>query len=194
MGTLGDRLKALRIERGYTTGKSAALAMNVPIATYLRHEAADRHIPARRAAEYARYFGTTPEYILYGRDDNAPTSLPLIDPNGAPCAYRVAAPPSPSAVTCAQQPSPGDGITAFGFIALYDHPEGRTSPLEMVGRLCVVATIRNSQEQRLIRILHRGSSAGRFHLIGSGPDTTLLDALILWAAPVKALIPANRAD
>lgn len=61
------RLRQAREGAGYETAKEAAEAMNIPVATYIQHENGTRGFPKDRAARYARFFRTTPEWLLYGR-------------------------------------------------------------------------------------------------------------------------------
>lgn len=68
MESPADRLKAAREKSGYDSAKGAAEAMGVPVATYIQHENGSRGYPAERAARYARFFRTTPEWLLYGRE------------------------------------------------------------------------------------------------------------------------------
>lgn len=68
MKTPGERLKAAREKAGFDSAKSAAEAIGIAIATYIQHENGSRGIPASRAERYAKFFRTTPEWILYGRD------------------------------------------------------------------------------------------------------------------------------
>lgn len=60
------RLKAAR-ETYFTSAKSAAEAMGVPVASYIQHENATRGFKRARAEQYARRFRTTPEWLLLGR-------------------------------------------------------------------------------------------------------------------------------
>lgn len=62
-----DRLKEARIAAGYATAKQSAEAMGVSVSTYIHHENGTRGYPASRAERYARFFKTTPEWLLYGR-------------------------------------------------------------------------------------------------------------------------------
>ena len=66
MAGMSERLKEARERSGYTSAKSAAEAMGIPVATYIQHENGARGFPADRAQRYARFFRTTPEWILYG--------------------------------------------------------------------------------------------------------------------------------
>lgn len=66
MDTPGSRLRALRIDAGYTQAKLAAIAIGVPISTYSQHELAQSHLPYKALTRYAAFFKTRPEYIQYG--------------------------------------------------------------------------------------------------------------------------------
>lgn len=67
MTTAAERLRAAREAAGYETAKSAAEALGASVATYLQQENGTRGFPASRAQRYARFFHTTPEWLLYGR-------------------------------------------------------------------------------------------------------------------------------
>jgi len=67
MNDSAKRLKEIRERRGYLSAKSAAEAMGVSVATYIQHESGVRGYPASKAERYARFFRTTPEWLLYGR-------------------------------------------------------------------------------------------------------------------------------
>lgn len=62
-----DRLRAAREAAGFSSAKEAAEAMDVPVASYIQHENGTRGFKADRAAQYARRFRTTPEWLLLGR-------------------------------------------------------------------------------------------------------------------------------
>lgn len=68
MGGASHRLKSARERAGYQSAKSAAEAMNIPVATYIQHENGARGFPADRAARYGRFFRVPPEWLLYGKN------------------------------------------------------------------------------------------------------------------------------
>lgn len=189
MSSPGERLKRLREKCGFATAKDAAVAMGVPTATYTHHEQATQHLPARRAAEYALFFGTSAEYLLFGTPNAAIEHIPVMSPFGDDTGKLAAAPRPPSALTLAQQGVPGDGIAHFGFVALYDEPQGRAAPFNLEGRLCVVAVNADGQEQRLIKVVHNGSRPDRFHLVSVSGGLPMIDQQLVWAAPITALVP-----
>jgi SOS-response transcriptional repressor LexA len=77
MGEVAKRLKEARERAGYTSAKSAAEAMGVPVATYIQHENGARGIPADRAARYGRFFRVAPEWLLYGKQKDLADSVSL---------------------------------------------------------------------------------------------------------------------
>ena len=183
MSTPGERLTEARIRAGFDSAKGAALAMGVPIATYTQHEKSVKYLPGRRADEYAKFFKVTPEYILYGRGE-VPDRLRVLDREGHDTGRTAALPPKPSEITQAIE---GDGIAHFGMVAIYNEPQSRRPPLDVQGRLCVVAIEIDNVNHRFLRIVQQGSRPNRYHLIGQG--LPLIDHEVLWVAPVIALVP-----
>lgn len=80
METPAERLKATREKAGYSTAKLAAEAMGVSVATYIQHENGTRGFPKDRALRYARFFRTTPEWLLYGRETGDRTTGAQLGP------------------------------------------------------------------------------------------------------------------
>lgn len=62
--TPADRLKALRIKRGYATAKDAADAFGWNPVTYRSHENSTRNIPLYAARKYAAALGVTVSHIV----------------------------------------------------------------------------------------------------------------------------------
>jgi transcriptional regulator with XRE-family HTH domain len=62
--TPGDRLKELRIAKGFETAKDAAEAFGWSEVTYRAHEAGGRNITLAAARKYALAFRSTPNHIL----------------------------------------------------------------------------------------------------------------------------------
>lgn len=54
--------------------------MGVSVATYIQHENGTRGFPADRAQRYARFFRTTPEWLLYGRETGERVDLAQLGP------------------------------------------------------------------------------------------------------------------
>jgi hypothetical protein len=62
--TPGDRLKELRISKGFETAKDAAEAFGWSEVTYRAHESGGRNITLAAARKYALAFRSTPNHIL----------------------------------------------------------------------------------------------------------------------------------
>lgn len=65
MNTPFERLKQARIAAGYDSAPSAAVAMGVREPTYMGHENGSRGF-AKSAERYAKFFRTTPEWLMFG--------------------------------------------------------------------------------------------------------------------------------
>ncbi len=77
------RLKDIREKRGYSSAKGAAEAMGVSVATYIQHESGVRGYPSPKAERYAKFFRTTPEWLLYGRQTTPAALGPALYVKGA---------------------------------------------------------------------------------------------------------------
>ena len=66
MSTMGDRLREAREKAGLTI-EEMARAVGAKVPTYTQHENGTRNYPAKKAAKYAEFLRTTPEWLLYGR-------------------------------------------------------------------------------------------------------------------------------
>ena len=62
----GDRLRELRIKKGYATASDAARAYGWNENTYKSHENGERGIKLPVARKYATAFGSSAAYILVG--------------------------------------------------------------------------------------------------------------------------------
>lgn len=97
MSTPGERLQTARKARGYETATDAANALGIPVATYTQHENGLRGFPAKRAPQYARFFGVSTDWLLFNRGDGPsevaralPPMVPILGVVGA----RAGGPPS----------------------------------------------------------------------------------------------------
>lgn len=77
MNRPSERLRDARGRAGFSSAKSAAEAMGVPVATYIQHENGSRGFPADRAARYGRFFRVAPEWLLYGKQKGDVDSVSL---------------------------------------------------------------------------------------------------------------------
>lgn len=63
---IGKRLARARLEAGFATAKDAALAMGVPVSTYIQHENGGRGFRYPSAQKYAKKFKVNAEWIMSG--------------------------------------------------------------------------------------------------------------------------------
>lgn len=80
MTTMGERLQQVRKAAGYSSAKLAAESMGVSVPTYIQHENGTRNFPATRAQRYAKFFRSTPEWLLYGREIGDRTAAAQLGP------------------------------------------------------------------------------------------------------------------
>jgi hypothetical protein len=66
MSDPAERLRIARLRAGYETGKDAAIALGVPVSTYLGHENGSRGYTAKSAAFYARRYKVAEQWLLWG--------------------------------------------------------------------------------------------------------------------------------
>lgn len=67
MSVLSDRIKELRMRKGYNM-RQMATALNLPYTTYVNYEKGEREPSSEMIVLMAKYFGVTSDYIL-GRDN-----------------------------------------------------------------------------------------------------------------------------
>jgi hypothetical protein len=185
--------------RGFKSAKEAAEAMNIAQATYTQHETRARLIPQKRAIQYAAFFQTTPEWLLYGRTEARPAYVPVVGYLGAGAEAHLfdedalkdhtpGAPLNSHHTRAILIQSPDLGAMFIGWMALFDDIREAPTP-DMDGQLCVVAVCHGGHKQSIyIRKLIRSQTEGRYHLIASAADP-LLDQQIVWAARVISLRP-----
>lgn len=74
-----QRLKTARLKAGFRFATEAARALNVAEATYLAHENGSRIFDADSAERYARRYGTSVEWLLFGRGQPPAESKSLVE-------------------------------------------------------------------------------------------------------------------
>ncbi len=79
MEEASDRLREARRKAGYKTATAASEAFGWPASSYASSENGHRGITATKAQRYARAFGTTAEWLLYG--ENEPEQVPSPQPH-----------------------------------------------------------------------------------------------------------------
>jgi hypothetical protein len=183
------------------------MALGIPVSTYSSHERAEapggRDYSPEQAQRYARRFGVTAEWLLFGPPETAkkPTTTKrtiagYIGLNGEVFFYAVAPenleqveiPELVTASTVAFEIR-GRSMGAYlrGWHLLFDDDRLPPTP-DLVGKLCVV-TLKDGRV--LIRQLQKGEAEGRFDLI-SEAGHTIRNPDIVWAAKVKDLVQPLR--
>lgn len=67
MGSMHERLRQARIEAGYSSARSAAIAHGWGVSTYTAHENGQNDYNHETAEIYAKAFKTKPEWLLLGK-------------------------------------------------------------------------------------------------------------------------------
>lgn len=75
MTTPNQRLREARAKK-FETASEAAEALGVKRSTYIGHENGHRGFPAKSAPQYARKFGVSEEWLLYGKGEGASNLIP----------------------------------------------------------------------------------------------------------------------
>lgn len=206
MSTMGERLRQARTRKGYATATLAAKALGVAPATYTQHENGTRGFPAKRAREYARAFGVTTDWLLYGREapsappanrhDRNRRTVPLVGYVGAGAQAHfyaqgdgnlgeVDAPADAGDTTVAAE------IHGVSLGPLFDHwlvfwDEVRAPVTsDMYGQLCVVGL---PDDRILVNQIKPASRPDLFHLL-SNNEEPMFDQEIVWAAKVTNITP-----
>lgn len=81
MSLLSDRIKELRLKKGYNM-RQMATALNLPYTTYVNYEKGEREPNSETIVLMSKYFGVTSDYIL-GRDDTTTPKKPVSDSSEA---------------------------------------------------------------------------------------------------------------
>jgi transcriptional regulator with XRE-family HTH domain len=197
--TPGERLRLARERRGIGTAKEAAEAMSVPVATYIQHENGVRGVRPERAQQYATFYGVSPEWIVYGKGDEADragATVPLVGYVGAGAEAHfyassdeglgeVEAPPEATMDTRAAEIR-GESLGPLfeGWLVFYDDVRTPVTP-DLMGQLCVVGL---PNDKVLVKKLRPSRTPGLYHLL-SNSEAPMLDQEVAWAAKVKTMRP-----
>lgn len=190
---MGNRLKALREERGWTHER-AAEAMGMSRSHFIKLERGERKLSEHTIRLACEAFGVEEQELFAKRQ------VPLIGWVGAGgLEHRfgdgdgeyesVEAPPNATEKTVAVE-ARGDSLGPLLDNA-YIYYDDRRDPYvgDFLGEMCVVGL---ADGQILVKQIRRGTQLGRYTLYGQF-GTPLEDVKILWAARVKAIIPRTRA-
>jgi SOS-response transcriptional repressor LexA len=209
-----ERLRSIRVSRGYPTARAAAMAHGWNINSYASNENGNAAFSYAKAKIYGEAFGARAEWLYDGtgaRDDEASPAAPKHnEPLLVPVIGRVGADPEGTVLFATGQeagelvPVPPGGTANAVALRVAGHSmrgfaddEGliyfedqRTPPTpDMLGHIVVVET---DTDEVLVKRLLRGSRAGRFDLESIvGP--TRRDCKLRWAAHITAIVPPYQA-
>lgn len=179
-----QRLKLARERAGYESASAAARAFGWPEARYRHHENGQRNFRRPDAITYARVFKTTPEWLMFGRDD-VPVDLPLMGYVGegqeihpTENGERIDPPPGvgPEAKAIVVQGTSMWPRYFEGDVLIYDEA---TTPAKANGQECVVGMRDGRQLVEIVRF------RGNVVTLESYTSPPIEDADIEWVAPVK---------
>jgi hypothetical protein len=209
--TRGERLRMAR-EQFFKSGRLAAQALTMPVATYGAHERAQmpggRDYSPEEAKRYARRFRVSAEWLLMGIgqgpdgtivEPGEPEPLPLpkvqvvgyVGAGSSAHFYEVhqtdleevTAPEGSSPSTVAVEIR-GDSLGSFfnRWLVFYDSVHHPITQ-DLVGELCVVGL---EDGRVLIKQVQRGRTRELFNLI-SATEKPIQDVRIKWAARVNGI-------
>lgn len=187
---MGHRLKELRKLKSWTQ-QDAAEAFGMSKGGYVKIEDGDRGLSLEHVRKACEIYGVGPTEVM-----GDPAYVPLVGYVGAgseahfydggdPPDELVQMPAGGNDLTVAVLVR-GDSLGAFfnGWLVYYDD---RREPFtsDLLRKLCVVGL---ADGRVLIKKVMPGSAAGHFHLV-SQTEGIIEDAVITWAAEVKAMTP-----
>jgi phage repressor protein C with HTH and peptisase S24 domain len=204
-----DRLRAARIAAGYDSAPAAAEALGVKAPTYMGHENGSRGF-ASSVDQYARRFGTTPEWLLWGRGSppkGAPkvfAGYPLVGKVGAGGLGVYADDFETEEHPTLIEPLPG--MTVEKGIIVLETDGDSMAPMVLDGDLAFFGPIREDVEsllnkrvmarlndgRRFFKILKRGSRPGVWTLRSLNPATPdIEDVEVTWVLPYRGSRPTG---
>lgn len=200
--TQGRRLREARIAAGFDSATAAAESLGVHVETYIQHENGTRGYKGR-AANYAKRYKTSPEWLLWGR--NSPRSdglVPIVGYVGADSdgqihyavgqdtGDRAPLPPAGTETSVALEVRGHSmkGLADDGAL-IYFETQYTKATRDMLGQFVAVQT---RDGRVLIKRLLKGSGPHRYDLESIvGP--TLEDVELEWVALVTAIVPPAQA-
>lgn len=201
MTTRGERLKQAR--QGYfKSARQAAIAMEVPVATYNAHEHAQqrggRDYSPEEAQRYAHKFGVKVEHLLMGISEGDPpvnTTAPTIpvigyvEPGdivhffGEDKIERVKIPPGwPASWNAALELRNNPDYPRW--LAYFEDAKRPMNP-NLIGQMCVVAS---SDGRVYLRRVEKAWKRGWYHLVTRN-ELPITDVRPIWAARIGLIAP-----
>ena len=208
MQSPAERLRFARGYAGHPTSAAAARRFGWSPVTLRAHERGQNDLRPEVAEEYARAFGVSPAWLLYGRGDMALGAVPTIAIAGkvgagarVPLfdAYEKGDGPQ---VECPPQLSPhgivaveieGDSmepVYAAGDLLFYSR-DVIGVPDDAIGAKCICEDVDGNAWVKQVR---RGAEPGLFNLVSINPAAENQHGVRLkWAARVRLHLPADLA-
>jgi transcriptional regulator with XRE-family HTH domain len=196
--TPGDRLKKLREadRRNFGSAAEAARAMGVNPVTYQAHENNTRGLRRGPAAKYAKFYGTTLDYLLSARNVRNPTLVPVVGYIGPGQELQLlSGTPASQVLDLVEPPTGEDGPCLAARIQgnsmhpmkdgwiIFWNKDDKGVPESSIGQLCVVTL---PDGRQLVKELYRGSRAGLYNL-ASWNAPMIVDVAVATAARVIAI-------
>ncbi|MFI5014520.1 MAG: helix-turn-helix domain-containing protein [Hyphomicrobiales bacterium] len=188
---MGNNLRKLRLERGWTHDKAAA-AMCISRGQFIKLERGERKLTERTIALAAKAFGVSEADVITER-----RSVPLVGYVGAGATahhYEQGQGPFDDVPAVAGSNDQtvaveirGDSLGAlFDRGLIYYDDVRRPVTTDLIGKLCVVGL----PDGRILvkKITRSKSGPSLYHLSGQYGDP-ILDTTIEWAARVKSIVP-----
>lgn len=195
-----ERLQEIRKKREFAEAVDAARAYGWNETTYTSHENGTRGLRPDVAERYAKAFGCSPEWLLYGRGKAtvAPAvtrrAVQLVGYVGAGAETHFVAPGELGEIEAPEGSSDltvaveirGESLGTFfdRWVVFYDDVR-RPVTSDLINRLCVVGL---EDGRVLIKKIQKSRYKGLFHLI-SQSEAPIMDVAIEWAAKVKNMVP-----
>jgi SOS-response transcriptional repressor LexA len=195
---MSSRIKEFRQKRDWSMAKLAAEAVPPTTAPQIQKlERGERRMTFDWARRLAPALGIEPEELMspsqkvpvVGRVGAGAEVLPIDDHAKGDGLYDVECPRGLNAKDTVAVEVVGDSMEPMlssGWVLFYDRSPEPT-PSAVVGRLCVVKL---EDGRVLVKQVKRGPERGRFNLLSLNAPI-IEDVALEWAAPVKAMLPAD---
>jgi transcriptional regulator with XRE-family HTH domain len=198
--TPGQRLKKLRLadRRNLTTAADAAREMGVNVTTYQGHENDSRGLTRRTLQPYAKFYGSTVEYLLTGRGIEKRSQVPVVGHIGSGQEFKPVERGKRGEYLEFVDPPSGidEGLHAAKIVGDSMHPlmdgwliffyeEPAENIKEGLGKLCLV---HKRDGTALVKFVHKGSAPGRYNLV-SWNAPLIPDVEIESVHPIAHIVP-----
>ncbi|NTG61810.1 helix-turn-helix domain-containing protein [Agrobacterium rhizogenes] len=187
---MGNNLKSLRIQRGWTHDEAAS-AMGVSRGQFIKLERGERQMTQRYIDLAAKGFGVEPSEVIA---DKRTTHIIGRVGAGAEAHFYAMADNDYEEVPMPQGGTDrtvglevnGDSIGPFfnQWLVFYDDIRNPVTP-DLISHLCIVETV---DGRVLVKKIMLGNQPNRFHLL-SQTESPIENVELVWAAKVTAMTP-----